>query len=86
VPDLEEDFAGLQIDSSKKEPEYVAEQGMESSGKGKEKADYSTWSEWEWNEEYNCHSRYRQDAKGEWEYDYAQFLAEKPSAARTNVC
>jgi hypothetical protein len=88
VPDLAEDFAELQIDSrvsSQNEPEYVAEQGMESSGKGKEKADYSTWSEWEWAQEYNCHSRCRQNAQGEWEYEYSEFPAEN-SRDRTNVC
>ena len=86
VPDLVEDFAGLNIDSSQNEPEFAAEQDMESPGKGKEKLeDWSEdWSSWAWDEKYNCWYRTRQDAQGNWEYDYGPVIEE--SGNRTDVC
>lgn len=38
---------------------------MSSRGKGKSKEDYGTaWSEWQWNQDYQCDYRYRQNSLG----------------------
>jgi hypothetical protein len=67
VPDLEEDFAKLQVDSGQNEPDYAADQGIESSGKGKENLE--DWSGWSWDEKNYQWYRTRRMEQGGWEYD-----------------
>jgi hypothetical protein len=81
-PPLEEEFAGLQLETSENKPDYAAGQGMESMGKGKGKLE--DWSDWERNQEYNCYYRYRLNMLGEWEYEYGPVLED--GGNQTNVC
>jgi hypothetical protein len=79
LPPLEEEFAGLQIDSSGNELNYATGQG-----KGNEKLE--DWSDWEWNQEYSCYYRYRKNSLGDWEYDYNQTSGENLSDNQSDVC
>jgi hypothetical protein len=85
-PPLEEEFAGLQIDFSKNEPQHTAGQGMQSTRKDKEKMeDWSDWwSEEVWNQGHNGYFRSRQNSLGECEYEYGPILEE--GGNQTDVC
>jgi hypothetical protein len=45
-------------------------------GSGRAGDDLSTsWSDWTWNDFYNCNYRYRRDCVGQWEYEYGPVQA-----------
>jgi hypothetical protein len=66
------------------------QQASRGSGRGRDESHlYSSWSAswsaWEWNEQYQCESRYRQDRNGEWKWEHRQFIPQNGSALKPDV-